>query len=288
MRPTNSRRRRPAARPGSRGPARSGPRAARRGDHVLRAADEAGIHREAGVRPVVGDGPRRLDRPPAALGRQGPTARARPMRTPTIPATGRRRPAIACAGDDEGENPLPPALEPDGSGESRPSGATGSGSTADNGRVSSNPRKARARRADPRRTRASPPTIESPAPCGGAPAHPRGRPPRLDGDRRRRHSLGAEGGRPMRTSPRHPEARELSGAARAPRTSTASRSRDAVRPVRPDAAETDESSEDGTARARSTRRPTWRELSISPNDVPVDESLRRSSVRRRRPTNEMP
>ena len=44
-----------------------------------------------------------------------------------------------------------------------------------------------------------------------------------------------------------------------------------------DSSETDESAEDNPPPARSTRRPTWRELSIKPEDVPVDEALRRSS-----------
>ena len=47
-----------------------------------------------------------------------------------------------------------------------------------------------------------------------------------------------------------------------------------------DAADDTESPEPAEAtapRARSNRRPTWRELSISPDEVPVDEALRRSS-----------
>ena len=97
MRPTDSRRRPPgrASRTPRTRPIGTASRPPRRPRPT--AADEAGIHREAGVRPIVGDGPRRLDRPSAAHRTSRPAARA-PMRTPTIPATARRRPAIAATG----------------------------------------------------------------------------------------------------------------------------------------------------------------------------------------------
>jgi peroxiredoxin len=214
--------------------------------------------------------------------RQQPTeARARRPRTDADtddPRDGPPSPADRGAGDDEGENPLPPALEPDGSGASRPSGRTGSGSTA-TGRVSSNQRKPRPRRPDPASEESLAVDDREPGSLAAAPRPiPDDAFPASAEIARASYSQG--GGRST-DDDAAPMPRKPANVRRSPRaaTSTANRPRDAVRPSRPDpAAESDESPDDGTSRTRSNRRPTWRELSISPDDVPVDESLRRSSV----------
>ena len=119
----------------------------------------------------------------------------------------------------------------------------------DDGRVSSNQRKARARRSGP----SSDESLSSddrepgsrrrrPGPSPRTPSPPRRR-------SRRRPMRGAGDGR---RRGRRPDARKPANVRRSPRaaTSTASRPRDAVRPSRPDAAETDES-----VRGRPASRP---------------------------------
>jgi thiol-disulfide isomerase/thioredoxin len=58
-------------------------------------------------------------------------------------------------------------------------------------------------------------------------------------------------------------------------SSATRRSRDAG--ASQDPSDPDSPAEDSPTRSGPSRRPTWRELSISPDDVPVDEALRRSS-----------
>ena len=72
--------------------------------------------------------------------------------------------------------------------------------------------------------------------------------------------------------------RKPSNVRRGSRTASSAtrRSRDAVGSSQ-DPADTDSPAEDSPTRSGPSRRPTWRELSISPDDVPVDEALRRSS-----------
>ena len=187
--------------------------------------------------------------------------------------------------DEDGENPLPPALEPVGSGGSRSSGREGSRSTTsasanarDDFAVAPSPRKARApvaarytdegdssadREADSYGSAPRPfpdDAFPSSADIGAAyPARNRGR-----------STVDASAPPPRRTSTARRSQRTT--------TPTATRSREAVGPNAEDAQDADGPAEDNPPRSRSTRRPTWRELSISPDDVPVDEALRRSSA----------
>lgn len=169
---------------------------------------------------------------------------------------------------DDGENPLPPALEPEGSAPSRSTGRTGfTAASRDDNRVASGPRKARPRRAatpsdeglstadrDPAADGSAP----RPIPDDAFPATTEVAPASYDRNRGRTDDDEAA------ATPR-----KGTTARRNPRT---------VRPRSSDASDTNATPDDGATRPRSNRRPTWRELSISPDDVPVDEALRRSSA----------
>ena len=204
------------------------------------------------------------------------TARA-PPRTPTSPGTARRLPRIGRSAEDDGENPLPPALEPEEPGPSRPARRVGSAAigrddvrSASMQRACTSPpgeplprmRSLSSADRDSRSYGSAPRPIPEdalPPSTGIAPAS----------------SRETEDGPPAR---RRRAARRPPNVRRGPRPpAAASRPRDGDPASPADSSETDESSEDNPPPPRSTRRPTWRELSISPDNVPVDEALRRSS-----------
>ncbi len=165
----------------------------------------------------------------------GPDARSRAATDADETKSG---PPTPDAVEDDGENPLPPALEP-------------RDSTA-----------ARSARRDPHLYAAAPrPMPDDALPASGeiAPA-----------------SYSQGGGAPADGDIVAPP-RKTSNVRRGSRTTStaASRSRDAGSSQ--DSLDPDSPAEDRPARSGPSRRPTWRELSISPDDVPVDEALHRSS-----------
>jgi peroxiredoxin len=169
---------------------------------------------------------------------------------------------------DDGENPLPPALEPEGSAPPRTTGRTGfTAAGRDETRVASGQRKTRPRRA------AAPP--EESLSIADRDAGIDGSAPRpipddaFPASREVAPASYARSGAPTDDGTAEAVPRKNTTARRSPRT---------TRPAPADASETDATPEAGTSRPRSNRRPTWRELSISPDDVPVDEALRRSSA----------
>ncbi len=181
----------------------------------------------------------------ATTTRTGWNARQRPSsgtatrsRAATDADETRDGPPTPAAVEDDGENPLPPALEP-------------RDSTA-----------ARSARRDPRLYAAAPRPIPDDAlPASGdiAPAsYSQGGEAPADGD------IVAP---PRKTSNVRRGSRAASSAARRSRDAGASQ----------DPSDPDSPAEDSPTRSGPSRRPTWRELSISPDDVPVDEALRRSS-----------
>jgi hypothetical protein len=189
-----------------------------------------------------------------------------------------RPPSPQVTGDDDGENPLPPALEPVDSVTSRSTGREGStGPGRDDVRTSSNERNARARRASASSDGAPAPADRDSGSYGSAPRPipDDAFPASMDAAPASRARAGGRsaGGTVDSTSRRSTNARRGSRDATPP----ASRSLDEEAPAPADAAESGDSSGDSPPRPRSSRRPTWRELSIRPDSVPVDEALRRSS-----------
>ena len=72
--------------------------------------------------------------------------------------------------------------------------------------------------------------------------------------------------------------RKASNVRRRSRTASASSSRPRDPGASTDPSDPGAPPEDSQPRPRANRRPTWRDLSISPDDVPVDEALHRSSA----------
>ena len=176
-----------------------------------------------------------MECPPAAIVRP---RRTRPRAAADADET-KNGPPTPDAVEDDGENPLPPALEP-------------RDSTA-----------ARSARRDPRLYAAAPrPMPDDALPASGdiAPA-----------------SYSQGGGAPADGDIVAPP-RKTSNVRRGSRTaSTATRAGLAMPASFQDPSDPDSPAEDSPTRSGPSRRPTWRELSISPDDVPVDEALRRSS-----------
>jgi peroxiredoxin len=189
-----------------------------------------------------------------------------------------RPPSPDEAGSDDGENPLPPALEPAESGTSRSAGRLRSaGLGRDDVRTSAIPRNARARRENPSsdEDRASADRDSDSYGSAPRPIPDDALPPSTDvapasyaraGDRSAGEAVNA-------TSRKSTNVRRGSRDASPP----ASRSGDGGARAPVDAAQPGDPSGEGASRPRSSRRPTWRELSIRPDNVPVDEALRRSS-----------
>ncbi len=193
--------------------------------------------------------------------------------------------AIDRAYDDDGENPLPSALEPGASGHSQSSNRskadplsmsrddTSTERLQPKGRRSASVALASENEDAPdfdrslRRDAGEPRPIPDEVIPGG-----RGVAPASYGQS---DPLGSDdGSEPSSRSSQSPRVRR-GGSSTAPTTSRSRQSYESKDP-----AETDESS-DGDRSDPSPqlqRRPTWRELSISPNAVPLDESVRRTSV----------
>jgi thiol-disulfide isomerase/thioredoxin len=185
---------------------------------------------------------------PSAPSRAGWSVRQRPSSTPVARSRaaadaddardGPPSPeAPGGADDDDGENPLPPALEPEDSGPSRSTGR-------DSLSYAPPPRQI-PEDAFPRSSGVSPASYSR---DGSRPAGSIDAPARRSSNLRR----GTRGALPAATRPSD-ESRAI------------------------DDSDAGDSSDDSPPRPRSTRRPTWRDVSISPSDVPVDEALRRSS-----------
>jgi hypothetical protein len=181
-------------------------------------------------------------------------------------------------GDDDGENPLPPALEPVDSGPSRSIGRVRStGPVRDDLRTSSIQRNAQARRARPSSNEDPVPADRDPDTYGSAPRPiPDDALPPLTDFSPASH---ARAGNRSLGEPVNSPSRKSTNVRRGSRDATppASRSLEGEAPAPADTEESGDSSGDNPPRPRSTRRPTWRELSIRPDSVPVDEALRRSS-----------
>ena len=196
-----------------------------------------------------------------------PADRSRTAADAEDPRNGPPAPEDRPGADDDGENPLPPALEPEEPNPSRPP-ARRVGSAAigrDDVRSASMQRAAQARRAAPATDEGLSSTDRDSRSYGSAPRPiPEDALPASTGIAR------ASGEEADATAQRPANPR------RRPRAA-ASRPRDDDPASAADSSQTDESSEDNPPPARSTRRPTWRELSISPENVPVNEALRRSS-----------
>jgi Carboxypeptidase regulatory-like domain/AhpC/TSA family len=207
------------------------------------------------------------------------TARARNARNADDPRDGPPAPAELDGADDNGENPLPPALEPVDSTSPRSVDRRGSTATGRNDvRLSSSRRNVRTRQAPPSPDQDVPDANRDPGSEGSAP-----RPipeDALSSATDVAPASSAGGGEPTTADAADPPIRRSANTRRSPRTAStsASRSRDTGQSNPADARETNESSDDNAPRPRPNRRPTWRELSISPDDVPVDESVRRSSA----------
>jgi hypothetical protein len=210
--------------------------------------------------------------------RQPPAAASRPRDRADADDPRDRPPAPEEDGDD-GENPLPPALEPVESGVSQPAARAASD---DPGAVEV--RTASARR-NPRARRALPPPDEAPTPADRN-SDPDGSAPRPIPDDAFPPSTdtapAAYSRAPGRSADEEVNAasRRTANDGRRPRAASprSGRPRDEGATDPADAATSGDPSGDAPTRPRSSRRPTWRELSIRPDDVPVDEALRRSSA----------
>ncbi len=168
------------------------------------------------------------------------TAAARPREIAAAddPREGPPAPDDSGRADADSENPLPPALEPVDSAPSASAGRVRSNVYGRDGlRTSAAQRTARAGRAG-RSSDEDLSAIDRPSRSTGAPPRPI-----------------ADDAFPRVTK----------------------RSRVEVDPDAADGQEPAEPSEPTPPRPRSTRRPTWRELSITPDRVPVDEAVHRSS-----------
>jgi peroxiredoxin len=187
--------------------------------------------------------------------------------------------------DDDGANPLPPALEPEEPGSRarrrRPVASPPVGSDAQSSAQRSG-----------RRTRPALAVPVEPADLAIEPADPGvDRIPAADGEEPR--PIPAEvlpSARGRSSAPEESAAGvDRSGSSpattRSTRRARVTRPRPLPTPARSPSAsdpsdsqpESDSPDEVSTGRGES-RRPTWRELSLSPNQVPLDESLRRTSI----------
>ena len=213
------------------------------------------------------------------------TARPRSQAVDSDPNT--RRSATDDSGreSDDGENPLPPALEPEESGSTQPTGRRAEAFAPDASRdePSGSQTRSRTRRPVPvvldpgdvnpedvdrypRQNAGEPrPIPEEVLPAGGGIT-----PASYGGTGRGESDVDADPpARPSRRVPRGTPAAVPSS----------SRSRKSSIPADSDPDDASESS-DGDRPASSSqpqRRPTWRELSISSDGVPIDESVHRSS-----------
>ena len=163
--------------------------------------------------------------------------RARSRKNAGDPSDG---PPLPDDAGDEGENPLPPALEAEGS---------------------SAPRSARREASSPPRSRRSLPRT---AAVDREPSEaPRSIPSDAFGTVDDRSSTDDQAARRSAETPRR-------SSRQAPVASG--------RPKRPSRSTGDAGSDSSSAPSgRSSKRPTWRELDSLPDDVPIDEALRRSS-----------
>ncbi len=197
----------------------------------------------------------------------------------TVVAGTRKRPSAADdveRGDDAGENPLPPALEPEDPDSARLASRDAQTSPAD--------------RTRPRTRRASPVLLDTgdlntedmdeysrqnsgePRPIPDDLVSPAGGIAPASYARTARGESAEDSDPPVRVSQR-------AGRGTAAKVSPSSRSRKASIPPapKPDEAVETPDGEPTDSSSQPQRRPTWRELSINTDGVPVDESVHRSS-----------